>query len=341
VDRDVGSDGGFRSAPAGAPTRDHWFAIVVGIDRYPCFRDLAGACNDAEAFAEWLVDPAGGDVPVGNVRVLLGREATDVRTARPIKRDVDIALHELVGHVRSSGAASRLYLYFAGHGVAAGLGTGAVLMADAEPGLCWNLSLGPYRGWLERCRDFAEVVLVSDCCRSIAVDVPEGMPPHETCSQPGRGPYRAFIALAADLGERAYEKRDSRGQFTTLLLDGLRGRAADATTGEVRADMLAAFLESQLERRAEPPQRADTSIIGEPLTLATVAPVRFDVTINLRDGPVRTVQVLGHGGAVVGSETRASGAWIIRLGNGLYELADPTAPAVLFKVDGAGRRVEG
>jgi hypothetical protein len=318
--------------------RDHRYAIVVGIDRYPGFRDLGGPCNDAEAFAAWLRDPAGGDVPAANIRLLVGRDATDVQSARPVKRDIDIALHELVTLVRAARAPCRLYLYFAGHGVAAGLGTAALLMADAERGLCWNLSLAPYRAWLERCRDFSEVILFCDCCRTLMPDVPEGTPPHETCPEPYPFPQQAFVALAADLGEPAYETND-RGHFTAALLDGLRGAASDAT-GSVRADMLAGFLDATLAE-ADPPQRADTTVIGSPLTLATVAPRLTEIVIDVRAGPARQVSVLGPGGAVVAVDVREPGPWRIGLGLGLYEIEDPEAPPILFKVGATPQHVQG
>ena len=171
--------------------------------------------------------------------------------------------------------------------MAAGLGTAALLMADAEPGLCWNLSLAPYRSWLERCRDFSEVILFCDCCRTLTPDVPEGTPPHETCPEPYAFPQQAFVALAADLGEPAYETND-RGHFTAALLEGLRGAASDVT-GSVRADVLAAFLDAALAE-ADPPQRADTTVIGTPLTLAAVAPRQTEVVIDVRAGPAREVQ---------------------------------------------------
>lgn len=322
------------SPNAHAVVRDHRFAIVVGIDAYPGYRDLSGACNDAEAFAEWVTDGAGGAVPQENVRVHLGRRATDVWSARPIKRDIDFSLHQFLQAVRHGAIPARLYLYFAGHGVAAALGTATVLMADAAPGMSWNLSLDLYRSWLLRCRDFTEVALFSDCCRTITLEIPEGPPPFDTCAEPYPYPQRAFVALAADLGRPAFETRDARGQFTSLLLEGLRGGAADPLTGEVRADGLAGFLDA-LAERSDPPQRAETAVLGEPLHFATVPLTAFTVQLELGAGPTRAVHVLGAGGDVVASADRPAGPWSVELARGLYELDDPVAGApVLFKVDG-------
>jgi RNA polymerase sigma-70 factor (ECF subfamily) len=53
------------------------FAIVVGIARYPGFgrtetepRNLNGPDNDAQSVYEWIVSPAGGAVPPGNVTLV-------------------------------------------------------------------------------------------------------------------------------------------------------------------------------------------------------------------------------------------------------------------------------
>lgn len=313
--------------------REDRFAIVVGIDRYPGYTDLGGACNDATAFGHWLIDPDGGDVPVENVHLHLGRR--DARDdPRPIKRDIDRELHRLVQRVEATHARSRLYLYFAGHGIAAGGGTGAVLMADAEPGLSENISVRSYRSWIERCRFFTELVLISDCCRSIASEVPEGTPPHTQCAEPFPHRQRILVALAADLGSPAYETADSRGQFTRMLLDGLAGRAADASTGVVDSRSLKGFLESAMGSRSDPPQWPWVDIAGEPILLATTAIERFEVVLHVGDGPRRTISVAGGNGDAV-SEERSAGPWSLRLPRGLYEMNDAIGTNRLFKVDGS------
>ena len=98
--RDAGVRGPPQSELPVPADRQHRYAIVIGIDRYPGFRDLGGACNDAEAFAEWLTDPNGGDVPAENVRTLLGRGlitevATDAETGAILYGTTDLLLTNL------------------------------------------------------------------------------------------------------------------------------------------------------------------------------------------------------------------------------------------------------
>jgi len=340
--RDIGDDErrATRIEPV-APEQHH--AIVVGIDGYPGYRDLGGACNDAESFASWLIDPAGGRTPVENVSMHLGRVPQTLAEARPLKRDVDVALHGIVRQVQATGARSRLWLYFAGHGVAAAFGMGAVLMADAQPGLNWNLSIGKYHEWLMRCRDFSEVVMISDCCRNLAVEVPEGMPPLDNCPAPSDRRQQLFLAHGTDLGAPAFEGDDARGRFTVHLLEGLRGAAADPN-GDVRSDALATFLESTpLDPTGVTTQVPTTTSAGPPLLLASGRGSRpvFDVTIELRAAAARQVTVRRGDGAIMATAQREAGPWSVPLAGGLYELVDPVAPPVLFKVAHGPCRVEG
>ena len=242
--------------------QDH-YAIVVGIDRYPALTDLHAACRDAAAFHQWLIDPDGGAVPVEQVRLRLGREAADVRSAAPTKWEIDADLDDLVTSVRAraaSAASTRLYLYFAGHGIAAGAGSAAWLMADAKQNMFTNLALAPYQTWLDRCRDFDEVVIVSDCCRSIMTKVPEAPQPHTLCVEPARREQRVFLAHAADLGHLAFEAPapgdESRGHLTRAILEGLAGAATEPASGEVRATGLAAHVRERVRELSKGDQRA-------------------------------------------------------------------------------------
>jgi hypothetical protein len=51
--------------------------------------------------------------------------------------------------------------------------------------------------------------------------------------------------------------------------------------------------------------------------------------------------VLGPGGAVVAAAVREPGPWQIGLGLGLYEIEDPEAPPILFKVGASPQHVQG
>ena len=330
-----------------ALTPDRHFAIVIGIDRYPALSDLRGACNDAIAFHDWLTDEGGGGVPAANVRLHLGREAVDARSATPKKWEIDADLDELIDEVRAvsdrSGPRTRLYLYFAGHGLAAGTGTGAWLMADAKHNLFNNLALSPYREWLDRCRDFDEVVMLSDCCRSLMADVPETPQPH-TCHAPQQREQRVFAAHGADIGERAFETQVDgdeivRGHFTRALLEGLRGSAADAI-GEVRAGPLAEHLRTRVHELSAGVQRAQV-LQDDRIVLAVQALALSAVRIQLVASGRRSVRVLGASG-VVAADVRGDGTWELRLVDGDYQFLDANRDDVVrFSVAGADLKIDG
>ncbi len=326
------------------PAPAHHYAIVAGIDRYPALSDLRGACNDATAFHDWLVDSNGGRVPAANVRLHLGREASDARSARPKQWEIDADLDEIVDLARvdhSAGHPTRLYIYFAGHGIAAGTGTAAWLMADAKHNLFNNMAVEPYRAWLDRCRDFDEVVILSDCCRSIMVDVQEGRQPH-TCDGPGPREQRLFLAHAADIGERAFEtwvgdEEAARGHFTRALLEGLGGAATDAD-GDIRASRLAAHLRARVRELSSGAQRANV-FVDDRMVVASNARLRREVQIELSGTERRSVQVLGASG-IVATEVRGSGTWTLRLVDGDYTLVDTASDRVVrFTVAGIATRV--
>jgi hypothetical protein len=319
----------------------HTFAVVVGIDRYPGLGDLFGACNDARDFHEWAVDPAGGGVPKDNARLLLSRQARSLRGARPLKYEIDRDLNRFVAIARQATVPTRLYLFFAGHGIAPAGSTAAGVMANAVPtgSRCWNLSFTAYQTWLERCRDFSEVVMFSDCCRT-RFDGPAGAPQHDVCAPARRYPHQSLlVAHATDMDGRAFETPAggfARGFFTSALIDGLEGAPADPLTGDVHASNLAAFLDREVRRRSDGRQFPDIRCTYPPLVLAHHASRHqgFPVTVQAPDGTDRRVQIVGGDLRSVAEASTAGGSFTVTLANGLYELRDPGAPPVPFRVEG-------
>ena len=340
--RDFGPEvDGNPAPPAERADRATSFAVVVGIDRYPGFGDLAGACNDARAFHEWVVDPAGGGVPPSNARLRVSGKARSLRGAKPLKREVDRDLDEFVSAARATRAPSRLYLFFAGHGMAPLQSTAAGVMANAVPARCWNLSFTTYLTWFERCRDFSEVVLLSDCCRTPA-DGPAGAPQHEVCAAGPHQRQATLVAHATDMGQRAFEDHTRegfvRGFFTAALLEGLRGAAADPASGEVHATSLAAFLDVEVRRRSGERQYPATATTFPPLVLGpprpAPPPAALPVTVVAPDGASRQVSIVDGALAEVHVETTTGGTFTLSLPRGLYEVRDPVAAAPRgFRVD--------
>jgi len=122
------------------------YAVVVGITTYPGgYTRLNGPVNDAKSFAKWLTHPDQGGLADKNVGMVITPkpEPTDVETATPTKQLIDRAmakvhkklekdLARVPEHERSDArASSRLYLFWAGHGILPSGGTAALLDATA------------------------------------------------------------------------------------------------------------------------------------------------------------------------------------------------------------------
>ncbi|MGH4031913.1 caspase family protein [Actinomycetota bacterium Odt1-20B] len=264
------------------------YAVVVGINRYPAISDLRGPRGDAQRFAEWLVDPAGGDVPAANVTLVAATEedeqVTDYTCAKPTTANVVRALIRAHDAVRQaleerpeSWAETRLYVFLAGHGIAPFGGDAALLMADAAMHMLGNhIAVGKYVEWYESASPFHEVVFFADCCRTRFGTVAPFAPPFtETNETPDKVNW--LIGYAASLGDPAYESLpadpdQARGYFTTALLEGLRGAGgATVTDGAVTSDKLRNYVQQHVLERARGvvSQRATfRTQLSEPLVLA-------------------------------------------------------------------------
>src|SRR6266540_5275938 len=98
------------------------WAIVIGIDRYWSEgAHLRGAVRDALSVHEWLLDPAGGNVPATNLQLVLSPGPNSPAVGPELgaidgtKSNIVIAITNLL--VLSGGKGERLYFFFAGHGL--------------------------------------------------------------------------------------------------------------------------------------------------------------------------------------------------------------------------------
>src|ERR1700756_2632494 len=163
------------------------FGVVVGIDLYPGkgMRNLNSARIDARDFADWLQDPNGGHLPQENVKLILEQGPfDDPDKAQPTRDAVNRAFRyvhnkarEIFQKVPAKWNASRLYVYFSGHGLAPEPSEVAVLMANATDEEPHNIACGLYLTYYEECQDFREIVIFTDCCRSGKKEAPTMGPP--------------------------------------------------------------------------------------------------------------------------------------------------------------------
>jgi hypothetical protein len=331
------------------------FAVVVGVGRYPLLAaegvapDLEGPDNDAQAVREWLVDPGGAGLPMGNVKVIrsVDFDPLDPLDPQPATQRVERELQWVEQQTRQT-PGGRLYLYFSGHGFSPVFEEGALFTAEATQLSPSYVYAHAWLRWFRKAQRFRESVLWMDCC----MNYQQSIPVREVLmrAQLGTGvPGPAFISLAAQT-KSALECRmpDGRvhGVFTWTLLQGLRGGAADER-GRVTGESLRAFLYNVMPEFLPEDARTSTSVDLQPF-------VRADEGMVFRRLPTRPkypVHLTFPAGAV-GKElriwtgrplTRATSQvldgeeWSGELLRGLYVAEMPAAGLRQgFQVSGAG-----
>jgi len=241
------------------------FAVVVGINKYPEIRSLAGAERDAAQFAEWLGNPNGGDLPTDNIRLILSsnfptpegkNQALLNFWAKPIQQDIDAAFVEF-GIEEKERIGRRLYFYFAGHGVAPDFDNVALLMANAsKKRLGSNIGAHEYRSFFHRAAPFDELVIILDCCREFE-DKAVPKPPIFVDRTVKDRAYlvQEFYIMAAGYGKKAFEPEkggERRGLLSQALMEALKERkAALATNNVITAASVKEYLTNRVPKLAE------------------------------------------------------------------------------------------
>src|SRR5262249_17525536 len=138
----------------------------------------------------------------------------------------------------------RLYLFMSGHGFSPARQRGCLFTANAKERLTFNVHATGWLSWLQDSGYFREFVLWMDCCMNRMAFLQPGAPPLPLINS-SESPQANFVAFAAQRPLKAVEVPiaedggTTHGAFTWVLLEGLRGAAADANfrvTGRSLAD---------------------------------------------------------------------------------------------------------
>ncbi len=247
-----------RTAPALGDKGARW-AVVIGVSSYkyaPPHAQLKFAHRDAEEFARFLRSPEGGGLPSSNVRLLTEQAAT-VGAIRA-------AVHSWLPN--SAGRNDIVYVFLAGHAVAAERGESYFVAHDSDPQNlhATAITFKEVNDTLTNKVTAATLVLFADACHAGGIgwtSDPSIAPVAAQRSLEALGAKdRSFLKLlAARPSERSYEDErwgGGHGVFTYSVLTGLRGAAERERDGFVRVaeliDYISKFVPQQTETKQNP-----------------------------------------------------------------------------------------
>lgn len=196
-------------------------ALLIGIDQYDNFNDLAGCVNDVDAL-EPLISRNEDDSL--NFECQKRTSATGGVTRDALLGDLDALF---------GGGADIAVLYFAGHGSESIADVALVTEdgTDATPGIAFSEILTRVAG-----SKVGEVIIILDCCFAGAAG---GIPQLGTSAATLR---EGVSVLAASRGDQtAAETALAGGLFSTYLAGALEGGAADVL-GKVTVAGLYSYL---------------------------------------------------------------------------------------------------
>jgi hypothetical protein len=203
-------------------------ALVVGIDDYPGY-PLNGCVNDATAVAG-LIEAHGDGEPNFEVKLIVspdGNSSSGGVTRKQLRSELDALF---------AGDPEVSLFYFAGHGVIKNVG-GYIVTSDLEK----NDEGVPMDDVLKLANQSKakDKVILLDCCRSGKFgnsDIAGG-----SVSYLSEG----LTILTASRDSESANEKDGSGVFTSLLVDALRGGAADLR-GHITPGSVYAYVDQAL-----------------------------------------------------------------------------------------------
>lgn len=303
------------------------YAIVVGISRYPGYdalSDLRGPENDVANFINWLNCNEGGDVQEGKIKTVLSSQHQPL-VQRPVYQEVDDLIDQHLSRARNQGgrAGRRLYLFFAGHGIAPDINTPLLLAANARSDRLGSHMPGrAYADFLTMWGIFDEVVLFMDCCQTHMPRAPlRVLEWGDQADAPNPG--KSFYGFATSVGDIAREMKMDNGKvqgvFTTALVEGLgQGKVSGSELEGYIFNRMAELLPAETFHEPKFPNDSPNAIhfgSGGGGIKATVIihfdPPEADVDVALLDGTLQTLN----------TRRGADRPWRLELAPGYYGVA--------------------
>jgi hypothetical protein len=319
------------------------YALVVGIEHYPIgIPKLLGSVNDANLFAEWLVQENGGGLDSRNIIKICSKVAPP---PFPPKDDIVDQINDFFARQTAATGllGRRIYLFFSGHGVTPPVPNAedcAIVAANVTPMMLLRCIPGRLAAYHVKHNPlFEEIVLVMDCCREVTgtVDTTLLLPPaNPTLSKFASHWYGFAARWSATAAERQLPhpldpKKPAlwQGVFTHALLKGLTSGIDD--NGRVTSESLRQFVRKYVQDLLPPDNNQPADIqYDDTQPLIDFGPGRFtDGTVRLTNdaGGFRVLDGLHLKPLTAAVTQRQPGEYGVRLPYGLYLFEAPANDA--------------
>ena len=201
-------------------------AYIVGINDYP-YNQLDHCEYDACCMQELLQDHGNGDP---NFHIIRETCATAQSLKDGIRQLFDCVPHTI----------ETALFYFSGHGNLDSMGSGGLLASDCKSNCENGVSMEEILTYANQSQAINKIIIL-DCCHAGFMGNHASINPSQCTIASG-----VTILAACGLSERATEKNEIRhGLFTNLLLEGLRGGAADIR-GKITPGSIYAYIDQAL-----------------------------------------------------------------------------------------------
>lgn len=232
------------------PVGKTW-ALIVGVSQYQHINSLRFAGDDALAFYNYLLSPAGGSVPQSNIQLLLNEKAT--------LGQVDRAMGNLLDFVKPN---DRVFLYFSGHGdqESKTIAQRGFLLTHDTFSSNYNstafavLYLQDYIATLST-KNQAQIVMFLDACRAGKLAGSEiggvQLTGQQLLKQVGNE-VKFMACQANELSLEGYQWGGGRGLFSYHLIRGMQGLADADGDKMVTLRELERYLEDRVTAEAAP-----------------------------------------------------------------------------------------
>ena len=266
-------------------------AIVIGISEYPSLGTsyrVDWAVKSAQMFFDWAVSD--GEVTDGHHLLLLSGPGNPLS-----KSNIDDEVGKFLDSIQILDF-RRLYFFFAGHGTAPQMeedGSAFLLSEDSAFRKSKCLNRGEYEQCLRKMTSFSQQFLFFEACRNVDLHF-AGYGPTWCEVEPASHIVDQYRYYATKHGGYANQGKEG-GLFTEVVIDGLRGGAANAH-GQVTVLGLRDHLESNIRALStkagfaeQSPDFGSTSGIN--VSLVSVAPRPQLVIIQVESLGIESVTI--------------------------------------------------